>query len=207
MDNDLDRLLDDAMREAYTANGEKKQHRVPGGKGVSTNKDPAAWKKLAKRWTDPEHWRKVRTMALIHQSSDEPPVLTLLGNFNELIHDSMTARKWVRVEEPTDTQGTEYVRGDWYLTSRAESMSKKEVWVRTETVLIGLTLKEANLHCPDAEVNVRLEFGGIARVELAETTRFFNADKTQFLFLPAGLDVMEVMTLDSKMELRAELEL
>lgn len=150
---------------------------------------------------DPERWKKVRTLALIHTAGESQ---TLIGNFHEFLHDSMTARKLVRVTEPCSTEGVEYVTGALWLDQEQEDHAAPEKWIETVERVIGITLKDLRLHCPDAFVTVRLEFGGIARVELNEVTRFTCPERDTFLFLPKGLDVLTCMTLDSKLALRSE---
>lgn len=164
--------------------------------------DPAKIK-IAKTFANPENWEHTRTVALIHTDSS-----TLLGNFHEFIHKLCPdARKLVRVTEPCATDGTEWVNGDWYLTREEEAHQDQTQWIRTEEVIAGVTLAEMGLHCPEAVVLVRIEFGGIARVELADVTRFTCPARNTFMMLPKGIDVLPAMSMDSKIALRSELEL
>lgn len=150
-----------------------------------------------------ENWEKTRTISLIHQ-----PTNTLLGNFNEfhLLANSKT-RKLLRVEEPTATDGTEFVTGDWWLQIEAQRHAEQKSWIESRSCIIGITLAECGLHCDAAEVIVRLEHGWIARVELAHETRFTCASRNSFLILHAGLDVLEAMSFDCKIALKSELHI
>lgn len=188
----LDALLADAQREAARrrvkpAPSEKPKHPI-----------------LPSGFSDPTNWKRTRTVALIHQPSQ-----TLLGNFHEFLYDQrgVHARKLVRVNEPTDTDGMELVSGDWWLNAEAERHADPQRWIETRDVTIGMTLAECGLHAPAVAVHVRLEFGGIARVELAEDTRFFCVKRDTFLIVAAGVDVLQAMSFDSKLALRAELRL
>lgn len=179
---------------------------IKDGRRTVRNASPEREKKLesAKTFTDPHRWHSSRFIALIHMS-DDPPAATLLGNFEESFHDS-GARKLTRVTHPVATTGIEYVRGDWWLNPHQESALKNpERWVETKELFCPITLAEVGLHCVEAHIRVRLEFNGIARVELLETTRFTCPDRNTHMFLPAGLDVLSCMTFDAKLGLRAEL--
>lgn len=191
----LDALLNSALAEAYSK-------RMKASPAKDSRKESLARIKPEKRFSDPERWKHVRTVSLIHTESS-----TLLGNFKEYIHDSFTARKLERVVGPCETDGTEWISGPLWLQQETEERTKPERWIETREAICGLTLPEMGVHCPDAHVQVRLEFGGIARVELAEATRFTCPARNTFLTLPKHCDVLEVMSLDSKLCLRSELGL
>lgn len=191
----LDALLYEALREQA-----QRTHRVK----ASPNKEdkPLVPKvKLTAGFYESSNWEKVRTISLIHQ-----PTETLLGNFNEFqyIHNRKT-RKLLRVEEPTATDGTEFVTGDWWLQQEMERHLDPQRWVESRSAVIGISLTECGLHCDAAEVIVRLEHGYIARVELAADTRFTCPARNTFLSIPKGIDVQECMSLDSRLALKSEL--
>lgn len=152
---------------------------------------------------NPENWNRTRSIALLHAAGEQ---LTLLGNFHEYFH-ATGARKLVRVTEPCAVDGTEYVTGDLWLRSEQAEAASPERWVEEREAMIGVTLRELQLHCPDAHVLVRLQFGGIARVELVGLTCFTCPNRDTFMYLPKGLDVLACMTLDSKLALRSELDM
>lgn len=152
---------------------------------------------------NPDNWKRTRTISLIHTPSN-----TLLGNFVEWVYPRLPGtRKLVRVDAPTETEGLEHVTGDWWLTEPAERFAAPERWVEARECRIGISLTECGLHSPDAHVAVRLEHGYIARVELAEETRFTAPARDTFLILPCGLDVLGCMGFDSKLALKAEIGL
>lgn len=190
----LDALLADAQREAARRKVTVKP--APSEKP----KHPA----LERGFDKPENWKHTRTVALIHQPSQ-----TLLGNFHEYLYDlrGVQARKLVRVTEPCATEGAEMVSGEWWLNAEAERHTEPKRWIETRDAVIGVTLAECGLHAPDVAVRVRIEFGGIARVELAQDTRFFCVQRDTFLIVAGGVDVLQAMSFDSKIALRADLRL
>jgi hypothetical protein len=189
----LDALLNSALAEQY------QRKRTVKASPSEKPKRPI----LPRSFDLPENWHETRTVALIHQPSN-----TLLGSFREFLYDraGIHARKLVRVDAPTGVDGSEYVTGDWWLTADAERRADPARWVETRELVLGIILAECGLSAPDALVRVRLEFGGIARVELTQETRFVCAARDTFLILPAGLDLLQAMSFDSKLALKAELE-
>lgn len=197
----LDGLLQEALAEQFVRKDNTKQRAVhiKGSPRDGRHDKPL---RADPRFANPENWNKGPAVALMHLES-----MTLLGNFQEFIHKSFTATKLVRLTEPMACEETRWVRGEGWLTPEEEKHAEPERWVETREIRCGITLAQVGLHCPDAEVMVRLEFGGIARVELKELTRFTCPARDTFMLLPKGLDVIEAMSLDSKLVLRSELEL
>lgn len=187
----LDALLNEALAEAR--------------KRPVRNAAPKPAPKLNEALNNPDNWTHTRTISLIHAAPDGT---TLLGNFREFVYAHLKGtRKLVRVEGPTETDGMEFVEGDWWLTQQTQRFAEPQSWIETREAICGITLTECGLHSPDAAVRVRLEFGGIARVELARETRFTSLARDTFLILPTGCDVLCAMSFDSKLALRAEIGL
>ena len=193
----LDQLLNEALREQS-----KKSIRMKASPSKE-DKPLLPELKLTSGFYDQSNWKQVRTISLIHQ-----PSATLLGNFNEFqyVHNIKT-RRLVRVNEPTSTDGTEFVTGDWWLQQETERHQDPTKWIESRSAVIGITLTECGLHCDAAEVVVRLEYGYIARVELATDTRFTSPARNTFLIIPKGIDVQECMSLDSRLALKSELHI
>ena len=191
----LDALLNSALAEQY----HKRTKGTP-----AKGKTPAGLKPIRpeKRFADPENWRRVRAVSLIHTETN-----TVIGTFEEFLHKTFPARKLIRVEGPSETDGTEWVSGPLWVRPETEEAAKAERWSETREAICGITIPEMGVHCPDAHVQVRLQFSGIARVELADATRFTCPARNTFLILPKGCDVLGVMSLDSKLVLRSELGL
>lgn len=190
----LDSLLDEAMREA----AKRTVRPLP---SKDSKAEIAARPKLIQGFYLPENWQHTRTVSLIHT-----PTNTLLGNFHEFHYRGhKVTRKLVRVEGPCDTDGIERVEGEWWLQQETERHANPQSWIESRKAIIGISLAECGLHCPAAEVLVRLEHGWIARVELASDTRFTCPARDTFLILNAGLDVLEAMSFDSKIALKSEM--
>ena len=153
----------------------------------------------------PENWTATKAVALIHK--DPSGSETLLGNFQEYLH-KFGARKLCRVEAPTVFDSLEYVTGSYWLSPAQEHVREADGghWTHEHTFTIGITLKELHMHNPEVGVRVTTMFGGIAKVELLQETRFFNVTHQQFLMLHAGTDVLGCMDFDSKLDLKATLD-
>lgn len=191
--------LDDLWREARThITAQRKE------------KEAAAIKRTAEPpsldtqvlYTNPDNWTRTRGVALIHAETQ-----TLLGNFDEFIHNSVpNCRRLLRSERPCVVAATEQVSGSWWLgvDRRPEP---KQVWHERRPAILHLHLDKLKVHSPACEVVACLSYGGIARVELAADTQFAQEDgkQEQLLFLPAGTNVLGEMSLDSKINLHAEL--
>ena len=172
-------------------------------------KEAAAIKRTAEPSSDtaalyanPDNWTRTRGIALIHAETQ-----TLLGNFDEFIHNSVpNCRRLLRSERPCLVAATEQVSGNWWLgvDRRPEP---KQVWHERRPAILHLHLDKLKVHSPACEVVACLSYGGIARVELAADTTFAQEDgkQEQLLFLPAGTNVLGEMSLDSKINLHAEL--
>lgn len=161
--------------------------------------------KLPPGYADITKWKAGVAITLIHKSPDGG--LTFLGNFREFTYPGMKdALRLVRVEEPVATEGTKEVTGEWWLTPHGQEAVKPQAWVEEREIVLGVTLTECGLHCPEALCKVRLMYGGIARVELMEATRFGCPARNSFIILPKGLDILGGMGLDSKLAMKAELE-
>lgn len=192
----LDSLLQSAMAQAAN-------RRVKAAPSKDSKAEVASRPKLHAGFYLPENWDHTRTISLIHR-----PTNTLLGNFREYHYQQISAtRKLVRVEEPVETDGIEFVTGDWWLQQATERRADPASWIESRDLIIDIALAECSLYCDSAEVRVRLEHGWIARVELAVATRFTSSSRSTFLILPSGLDVLEAMSLESRVALKEELHI
>lgn len=157
-------------------------------------------RRMKERFTDPKNWEQLRTVALIHEETE-----TLLGNFMEFRHKLTTGcRKLVRVAGPAPVGDFERVSGSHWLNAPALDLRVEKAPAEEDREAIcDIHLPELDhVFAPEVMVTVKLLWGGIARVELLDETRFFSKDKRVQLILPAGLDVLEGMSLDSKLKLR-----
>jgi hypothetical protein len=171
---------------------------------VMKNASPEPAKKVSvlQLYSLPENWKAGRTLALIHEETR-----TVLGNFREFLHKSEKgARRLERVNEPTVVQAVEYVRGKEWITEERPIPAPERWTAEREVLLADLILPEFNVAAHEVGVKVCLAFGGIARVELMEHTQFLSPDARTVQTFPAGTNVLEVMSLESKIELRKELQ-
>lgn len=192
---ELDALFADAMRA---------ENRFP-SRPAMKNARPEPEKKIStlERYSLPEYWHPGRILALVHEGSH-----TVLGTFQEYSHKTEKgARKLLRVEAACAIAGIEYVQDDaWLGLRREEIISEPQSWTSERQVIIpDLLLQGLGVHAELVEVLVKLKFGGIYRVELISHTTFHSPDAGTALTLPAGTNVLEVMALEAKVELRKEL--
>lgn len=193
--------LEDLLTKALVKLTPQKPRRKPSD-SITPEELARAERRMRERFTDPANWERVRHVSLIHQETD-----TLLGNFAEYKHKLSTARKFMRVTEPAAVDSIEYVTGSNWLSTPVHAQLPQEA-IDERQLIIDLHLKELdNVFSPDVLVDIRLEYGGVARVQLCYETRFFSKDRREQLILPEGLDVLEVMSLDNKLELRKALGL
>jgi hypothetical protein len=152
----------------------------------------------------PDNWVRTRGIALIHAETQ-----TLLGNFSEYTHKTVSnCRRLLREDSPISVSATEQVSGNWWLPTEYHP-EPKQVWHTQRSAVIHLHLSKLAVHAPACEVVAHLSYGGLARVELAGETQFAQEDgkQPQLLWLPAGTNVLEVMSTDCKINLKMELAL
>lgn len=166
-----------------------------------------AERKVRARFTDPANWERSRNVVLIHVGEQHQE--TLLGNFIEYKHKLSTGvcRKLIRDETPAVVGEIEHVTGSNWLVERLSLDETKRIpgapAEEQREAIIDLHLPELDhVFSPEVMVLVTLLWGGIHRVELTDDTRFFSKDRRVQLVLPSGLDVLEGMSLDSKLDLR-----
>lgn len=191
---DLDTLLTRAMARQTP----KKTRRKPDD--LITAKELAlAERRMRERFTLPENWEQRRTIALIHEESG-----TLLGNFTEYVHKlSLGCRRLVRVNEPATVDSIEHVQGPSWLNTEPLGKTEHAAAEEQREAILDLHMPEMdNVFAPGVLVSVTLHFGSVARVELAEETRFYSKDKRVQLILEEGLDVREALSLETKIRLK-----
>jgi hypothetical protein len=200
---DLDQLLTRAM-----ARQTPQKPRRKATDQITPEEMAAAERRVLARWRDPANWERVRNVILIHRDAQQEE--TLLGNFVEYKHKLSigVCRKLVRDTQPAPLGEIEYVTGDNWLAERVvlgENQRRPEAVEAEETreAIVDLHLPELDhVFSPAVMVEVKLIWGGIAKVELMDETRFYSKTKQVQLILPAGMDVLEGMSLDCKLKLR-----
>lgn len=152
-------------------------------------------------FSNEENWEAGRAIALIHEDSG-----TVIGNFIEHLHRSVPgARKLIRTSIPVAVSASEYVSGSWWLGEGRKPEPRQE-WHTHREVVVHLHLSELGVHSPATLVNVSISYGSIARVELVAETQFAQEGEHGELLisLPAGTNILEVMSRDCKIKVREE---
>jgi hypothetical protein len=192
--------LDDLLIRATARMQPKKERRKPTDT-IDPKELAQAERRLRERFSNPENWERVRSVALVHDTTD-----TLLGNFTEYRHklSSGVCRKFVRVSGPEPVDAIERIKGDNWHAEELHKPGKPDVPEReVREAMIDIHLPELdNVFAPQVIVDVHLHWGHIARVELVDETAFFSKDRRVHLYLPEGIDVLDGMSLDCRLNLR-----
>ena len=192
--------LDDLFQEARTAACVAKA--AKNAAALRKHSEKADSHDTQALFANPDNWTRTRGIALIHEETE-----TLLGQFSEYIHKSVAnCRKLLREQGPISVSAAERVSGNWWLGEHREVEPRQE-WHTKRPAIIHLHLDTLKVHAPACEVVAYLSYGGLARVELAQETQFAQepGKQEQLLFLAAGINVLPMMSLDSKIALRVEL--
>lgn len=156
--------------------------------------------KLRKLYNDPANWTRKRGLALIDRQSQ-----TLIGNFSEYVHNTVpNTRKLVREHQPIAIDGTEVVEG--YIGAELEEAIRRQSWDKEYEVIVDLLLDELQVDAHTVPVKVFTRFGATVRVELKEYTQFASASGNLLLQFPAGTNVFPACSVDTKINLRKEIE-
>lgn len=195
--------LEDLFLEAKAAVAAKRAHKRSTNPALKDALD-ATEKRMRDLFLLPENWERTRGVALIHRPSS-----TLIGNYSEYQHKSVPGcRKLLLEHQPIAVSATEYVEDSWYLGEIVrEHLFAYEQWQVKREATIDVQLPDFGLHSPGVKVTAFLAWGGIMRVELAEKTIFASPNGDQLLLLPQHTNIIEAMSLDSKLNLRRELAL
>lgn len=195
-DDPLEQLFEEAQRAAKPSRTARVKD------PAKPNALPSSTQSVHLLFTLPENWLRVGGVALVHKETQ-----SLLGNFSEYRHVSVHhATKLVREETPISVQRTETVSGSWWLGAD-RLVVPHSVWHETRRALVKLFLPDLGVFTPLAEVAVQISHGGIARVELIEETLFSDSDGKQLLTLPAGLNILPVLGLECRINLKSEVGL
>lgn len=150
-----------------------------------------------------DHWRRTGCVALMHLETNE-----LLGHYSEYVHTTVAnCRRLVHETAPMAVECCEYVSGPQWLAWPVADLASPERWSEVRECLIDLHLDELDLRAFGAQVDVTIQFSGIARVELHEATHFHSDDRQHAMFLPKHLNVLSGLSLDTKLNLREAMKL
>lgn len=190
----LDRLLSDAMANERRRKFKKlPSTKLPSQKTLS----------LRESFTNPANWTPFspQAIALIHRSGG---TLTLLGAFRERRHLRLDIRELVRTEEPLPMSHQEFVSGPHWLNPRPYDgpiSPDPEIHTQRE-LIINLVFPELSLSSEQVKVVVHLESGWMRSVCLSHRTLFQSPDGRVHTWFPQNLDVLDVMSFESKVSLK-----
>ena len=158
----------------------------------------ATAKKMKELYTLPENWERKRGIALIDRETH-----SLVGNYSEYVHRSIpTTRKLIREHGPIPIDATEQVSG--YLGEALERRLRGNTWESEHRIVADIWLDELMIGMPNAELTVKTRLGVLVRVELSYDAQLASASGNTIMTLPAGTDVLNHLSSDSKAFLRRQ---
>lgn len=188
MTDPLDDLLTDALIQ------QNNSHRTK--RALATKHDWDANYRAS--FKDPANWLLASQVELIHVEGN---VHTLIGLYDELLHKTVPkCRRLVASSKRNEALpfSMEHVQGDLWLPSQA-LLIRRQPTERTVEVIwnleldLGQALKAELVICRASLVG-----GGLQRLCLMQETLFEGNTPRTVLQLPAGLDVLEALSLECK---------
>ena len=191
-------ILDDLFDEAQLAQAARNpKHKRTSDPSLRNALDATA-KKMRELYTLPENWEAKRGIALIEKGTQ-----TLVGNFREYVHRSVPhTRKLLREHAPISIDLTEVVDG--YLGENFEQKYRGISWEREVEATIDVWMDDLMVGAPKVKFNLKVRLGAIMRADLAADVQFANEPGTVLLQLPAGTNVLEQLSVDTKTHLRRQ---
>lgn len=188
--------LEDLFAEAVKANPERKLRKAQRSADPALRQAlDATAKKMRELYTNPENWKAARGLVLIDAETQ-----TVLGNYREYLHATTTARRLVRQHQPITIDGQEVVEG--FLGHQLEERIRGIRWDEEREITLHVSLDEVQVEAPNARLKVCLLLHSILRAELAADTQFASSSGNVLLLLPAGTNVWEAASTDTKAAMR-----
>lgn len=194
-------LLDQLVGEAVARIKAERKQALHKKEHKSGGEPPAHPQAL---YTNPDNWQRGQCVALIHEDTE-----TLLGNFTEYLHKSVAgARRLVRDEAcGIPPSKIERVSGSWWLGSTPTPEPRQD-WHTQRIVIVHARLDTLGLHSPACELTIHLSYGtGIERAELTTDTLFAGQSADDLLEFPAGTNILDQLSLETKVKIKSELSL
>jgi hypothetical protein len=194
--------LDELFDEAKMSLRQEARAKLLAEAKVTKVKRPSSERILPQAlYTDPKNWVKGRGLALIHKETQ-----TLLGNFIEWLHASVPdCRRLVREDSPISVSAIEEVTGDWGYKAPPQ-LDHTDSSIRTVELELFVKLYAPEVVSELIKLRVTMQGSGILRVELAEQSLFSDTASGGFLSLPAGTNILPVMSRESKTQLHEALK-
>lgn len=192
--------INDPLEELFLeAQLNRRTKRTPKGTDPSLrNALDAAAKKMRELYTLPENWERKRGIALIDRETQ-----TLVGNFSEYVHRSIpNTRKLLREHTPIPIDATEQVSG--YLGEALECRLRGKTWEQMRRIAADLWLDELMVGAPKVQIEVKTKLGVLVRVDLCDAVQFASASGNTIMSLPAGTNVLEHLSTDTKAWVRKQ---
>jgi hypothetical protein len=185
-EDDLEDLLSEALLQAGQAT-----------RRAAARPQPAS--RLA--FTDPLQWVASGQVALVHR---EGTVDTLVGLFDEFYHAvQKSARKLVATQLSAMKPRIEYVTGDHWI---GKALEAKRRTPDSRVQIVEDLVLDMGVSAPAVVCECSIVGGGVARVTLAEATRFEAFTPRTILLLPAGMDVLEGLSRGTKERIWTEVK-
>lgn len=191
-DEEGESSLDDLYLEAQLAQGAKNPKQKKVADPSMRNAIDAAAKKMRELYSLPENWETKRHIALIDKGTQ-----TLIGVFQEHIHRTIpSTRKLTREHGIVCIDSTEVVEG--YIGQELELRLKGISWEREVEVEVDLWMDDLMVGCPLVKMNVKSRLGALLRVDLKAPTQFASHTGNTIMQLPAGTNVLDQLSSDSR---------
>lgn len=189
----LDDLFNDAI---LTQAAKNKKQPKPTDPSLRNALDATA-KKMREMYTLPENWNRVGGVAFIDKSTQ-----TLVGNFSEYQHKTFShTKKWLREHTPISIDRTEVVEG--YLGAQVmERLGAHQSWTEIKHGVADMLFDEMQVEAPNIEFTALIRLGALQRVELMQPTLFASVAGSTLISLPAGTNVLEQLSVDSRAAVR-----
>jgi hypothetical protein len=146
-------------------------------------------------YSDPKNWTRQRSIALVHLDTQ-----TLLGNFNEFIHNSIIGcRRLVRAKDEKSCAHVEYVTGRWLGVEEKLTYDTKAY-----TVLQDILCTLTSPPCEGlTDLHVFRQDSAVLRAELPSKCIFTTAEGDAIEF-PAGVNIFPHLTREIKILINKE---
>lgn len=190
--------LDDLFLDAQLAQALKNPKAKKGADPSLRNALDAEAKRMKDLYALPDNWERTRGVALIDKGTQ-----TLLGNFSEYRHRTVPkTRKLLREHTPISIDATEVVEG--YLGADVEFRLKGQTWEREVDLKADIWMDELMVGAPEIKLLIKLRLGVIIRIELLQDTQFANHSGQTLLLLPAGTNIAEQLSADTRRFIRRQ---
>lgn len=192
-DLSLDDLFTDAMLTLAAKNKKQPKSADPSMRHALD----ATTKKMKELYTLPENWQRTGGVAFIDKGTN-----TLVGNFSEYQHRTFPhTKKWLREHTPISIDRTEVVEG--YLGQQVmERLGAHQSWTEERSGTADMLFDEMQVEAPRIDFRAFIRLGALQRVELTSMTIFASVSGATLISLPAGTNVLEQLSTDSRAAVR-----